>query len=81
MVKPLKDRIVATLIHKGPATSDRLAQRLSVKAKEVSARCAELRKARTISAIERDGETVFQSKQIRFAVPKKKTKARAGKRK
>ena len=65
MAKPLKDRILATLILKGPASSDGLAQRLSVKAKEISARCAELRKARKISAVERDGETIFKAKQSR----------------
>lgn len=74
MPKPLKDRIVATLILRGPGTSDVLAQRLSVKAKEISARCSELRKSRMISAVERDGETIWQPKQIRFARPKAKHK-------
>lgn len=55
MAKPLTERIHATLKKRGPATTDTLAQRLSVKAKLISPRLSALKAQRRIRAKQGDG--------------------------
>ena len=63
MPKPLKERIHATLLKRGPATTDTIAQRISVKVKKISPRLAELRAAKRVSAVKGDGgELVYSAK-------------------
>jgi predicted ArsR family transcriptional regulator len=63
MVKPLKERIHATLAKHGPATTDTIAQRISVRAKLISPRLSELRAAKKVSMTKGDGgEEVWRAK-------------------
>jgi len=62
MVKPLKERIHATLVKRGPASADTIAQRLSVPAKKISPRLSELTDEKRVSVKKRDGEDVYAAK-------------------
>lgn len=63
MVKPLKERIHATLAKHGPATTDVIAQRISVKAKLISPRLSQLKGEKRVSVKKGDGgEEVYAAK-------------------
>lgn len=55
MAKPLKERIHATLVRRGPATTDTIAQRISVKAKLISPRLSQLKAEKRVSVKKGDG--------------------------
>ncbi|HRO02071.1 MAG TPA: hypothetical protein PLS69_00485 [Terricaulis sp.] len=55
MPKPLTDRIHATLLKHGPATTDTIAQRISVRSKLISPRLSQLIAKKRITAKRGDG--------------------------
>lgn len=63
MPKPLSTRIVETLQRHGPATTDTIAQRISVKSKLISPRLAQLKAKKLVSVKKGDGgEQVYAAK-------------------